>query len=105
MERIGSGALPLSAPTRAQVEQTYQRVREIYCTAHAWEAPEIHGAVEYAGSTRMRQYVRAWVNLWDLRRLYGWEGSLTIEALAPSYEEDADIEQSEAASANPFDDA
>jgi hypothetical protein len=92
MALIETGALALAAPTKAQVAETYQRVREVYGAAYGWPPPDIAGAVEYAVSTRMRQYVRAWVNLWDLRRLYDYEGSLTTETLAPAYDEDADLE-------------
>ena len=93
MDFIESGCLPLSAPTKAQVKETYERVREIYGAAYNWSPPDIAGAVEYAGSTRMRQYVRAWVNLWDLRRLYDYEGSLVSESVSTNYEEDADLEK------------
>ena len=96
MERIETGGLPLASPTRAQVGETYARVREVYRAAYDWQPPDIAGAVEYAGSTRMRQYVRAWVNLWDLRRLYDYEGSLVSEELTTSYDEDADLEKTDA---------
>lgn len=41
----------------------------------------------------MRQYVRAWVTIWDLRRLYDQEGELITEDVTISYEEDADVEK------------
>lgn len=102
MDLIQAGALPLAAPTKKQVAETYERVRQIYAAAYAWAPPEIAGAVEYAGSTRMRQYVRAWVNLWDLRRLYAYEGQLISETVAVSYEEDPDVEIGEPATEGIF---
>jgi hypothetical protein len=101
MEAIESGTAPLIAPTKKQVSATYERVREIYGTAYNWSPPNIEGAIEYAGSTRMRQYVRAWVNLWDLRRLYDYEGQLVAEEVRVSYEEDADLETA-SPDENPF---
>jgi hypothetical protein len=92
MDAIESGSLPLASPTRTQVAETYARIRAVYAAAYDWSPPDIAGAIEYAGSTRMRQYVRAWVNLWDLRRLYDYEGTLVTETLSPSYDEDSDIE-------------
>lgn len=92
MDAIESGASPLSTPTKKQVAETYEQVRAIYRAAYDWNPPDIDGAIEYAGSTRMRQYVRAWVNLWDLRRLYDYEGQLVTEEVHIPYEEDADLE-------------
>lgn len=93
MDLIEAGALPLSAPTKKQVTETYEQVRTIYAAAYQWSPPDIAGAIEYAGSTRMRQYVRAWVNLWDLRRLYNYEAHLVVDEIKLSYEEDADVER------------
>ncbi len=93
MERIESGTLPLNSPTKKQMGESYDRVREVYAAAYGWTPPDITDALEYAGSTRMRQYVRAWVTIWDLRRLYDQEGELITEDVTISYEEDADVEK------------
>lgn len=105
MALIESKTLPLNPPTRAQVDQTYERVRELYGAAYyadrndkeSAEAvsplpPPIENAREYATSTRMRQYVRTWINIWDLRRLYDYAADMVTENLAVSYDEDADLQ-------------
>ena len=43
----------------------------------------------------MRQYVRSWINAWDLRRLYDVQAELVHETFVPSYEEDADLQTTE----------
>ena len=50
--------------------------------------------IERLGATRMRQYVRAWINEWDLVRLdpaYA-PSTQTVEVLS-SYEQNEDLEQ------------
>lgn len=93
MDLIESGTLPLNSPTKKQMGESYDRVREVYAAAYSWTPPDITDAIEYAGSTRMRQYVRAWVTIWDLRRLYDQKGELITEDVTISYEEDADVEK------------
>ena len=40
----------------------------------------------------MRQYVRSWITVWDLRRLYNYEADLVAENVAISYGEDPDFQ-------------
>jgi hypothetical protein len=99
MRAIKSKTIELRSPTRAQVAETHERVRALYRDAYGWEPPESGAAREYSSSTGMRQYVRSWINVWDLRRLYNYEADLVAEKPALSYNEDADfqIERIEAA--------
>lgn len=85
-------AVDLRSPTPDQVRKTYQQVRQLYGTAYGWDAPDIGNRQEYSTSTRMRQYVRAWINTWDLRRLYDYQADTVADALNMSYEEDADVQ-------------
>jgi hypothetical protein len=92
MRAIRNKATDLRPPTRAQVHETYQKVRALYAGAYDWEAPEIEDAREYSSSTGMRQYVRSWITVWDLRRLYDYQPDLIVEEPSISYEEDVDLQ-------------
>ena len=96
MMAIKSRGLALRPPTQQQVDDIYQRVRSLYAEAYNWNPPDIASVREYAASTGMRQYVRSWINAWDLRRLYDIAAELVVETVAQSYEEDADLLVSEA---------
>ena len=72
--------------------EVYARVRELYTNAYKWEAPDISNAREYSSSARMREYIRLWINTWDLRRLYNYEADVMIEAVPTSYNEDPDLQ-------------
>ena len=85
--------LSVQVPGREQVHQTHDALQAIYAAAYDWLPPSLADTLEYAGSTRMRQYVRAWITLWDLRRLYGHVGETVTETVRLSYDEDKDIEQ------------
>jgi hypothetical protein len=92
MRAIMSKAVELRSPSREQVQETYAKVRALYSSAYDWEAPEITDAREYSSSTGMRQYVRSWINTWDLRRLYDYRAEVIVEPEAISYEEDVDLQ-------------
>ncbi len=91
MKAIRGKGINLRSPSRAQVEAVYEQVRALYSQAYDWRAPEISRR-EYAASTGMRQYVRSWINAWDLRRLYDHEADVVAEPVAMSYEEDTDMQ-------------
>jgi hypothetical protein len=92
MRAIKNRGSELRPPSRDQVHQIYQRVRSLYTGAYGWEAPEIAGVREYSSSTGMRQYVRSWINIWDLRRLYDYQADIVAERATISYEEDRDLQ-------------
>lgn len=96
MKAIKGKGTELRSPSREEVDAIYERVRALYSGAYDWPAPELESRIEYSASTGMRQYIRSWVNSWDLRRLYDVEASLVTEAVAIPYEEDRDL-QDEAA--------
>jgi BREX system ATP-binding protein BrxC/D len=92
MRTIRSKGVELRPPTREQLHETYERVRALYSDAYGWNAGDIEETREYAASTGMRQYVRSWINVWDLRRLYDYDAHLVAERPEISYEEDADMQ-------------
>jgi hypothetical protein len=58
----------LAPPDAAELDQAYQRLKQLHGEAFEWAPPDVAG-LERLGATRMRQYVRAWINEWDLVRL------------------------------------
>jgi len=67
MRHIERDLLPLTPPDEAELDRTYRALRVMHGAAYAWQAPDVAG-LERLGTTRMRQYVRAWINEWDLVR-------------------------------------
>ncbi len=68
MRIIEREQLRLQPPGQDELDRTYRQLKEIHGQAYGWQPPEVAG-IERLPSNRMRQYVRAWINEWDLRRL------------------------------------
>lgn len=68
MRAIERDMVLLAAPDRAELDRAYSDVKGLHAEAFAWDPPDVPG-LEQLGATRMRQYIRAWVNEWDLVRL------------------------------------
>ncbi len=60
--------VPLQPPGQDELDRTYAALKEIHAEAYGWSPPDVAG-LERLPSNRMRQYVRGWINEWDLRRL------------------------------------
>ena len=85
----------LTPPDEVELTQAYLRLRELHGQAFGWRPPDV-GGLERLGATRMRQYVRAWINEWDLVRLSpGYRPSTEIIDVPTDYREDADLERPE----------
>lgn len=84
----------LEPPDDRVLAETYRKLRELHSAAYGWQAPEL--TVEPGlGSQRIRQYVRAWIHEWDLRRLDpGYRPTIEIGEISPEYSEDPDLERS-----------
>jgi P-loop Domain of unknown function (DUF2791) len=68
MRHIERDLLTLVPPDQAELDRAYRTLRQLHGGAYGWEPPDVPG-LEQLGATRMRQYVRAWINEWDLVRL------------------------------------
>ena len=68
MRVIERDQVRLQPPDRDELDRTYAKLKQIHAAAFAWDPPDVEG-LERLPSNRMRQYVRAWINEWDLRRL------------------------------------
>jgi hypothetical protein len=83
----------LTPPDEAELRQAYQQLKRLHGEVFGWDPPEVTG-LERLGATRMRQYVRAWINEWDLRRLdAGYRPTTQIVDLTTDYREDSDLER------------
>jgi len=84
--------LLLSVPDPDELDRAYLALKALHGAAYDWQPPDVPG-LERLGATRMRQYVRAWINAWDLVRL---DPTYTPDAMvvevASSYEEDDALE-------------
>ena len=79
----------LEAPDRGELDRAYATLKALHGDAYEWSPPDVPG-LERLGNTRMRQYVRAWINAWDLVRLdpdYAPDTEV-LELTASSYEHD-----------------
>ena len=68
MRVIERDQVRLQPPDRDELDRTYTKLKAIHAAAFGWDPPDVEG-LERLPSNRMRQYVRAWINEWDLRRL------------------------------------
>jgi hypothetical protein len=82
----------LTPPDDVELDRAYAKLKELHATAFDWNPPDIEG-LERLGATRMRQYIRAWINEWDLVRLDSAFVPRTIAVdVASDYREDTDLE-------------
>jgi len=86
----------LAPPDSAELDRAYVRLKDLHGEAFGWDPPDVTGLERLAG-TRMRQYVRAWINEWDLVRLDpeftpDTEVAGDAVAAASDYREDSELE-------------
>jgi hypothetical protein len=92
MRMIVREPLRLRGPDRTMLERTREEVRALHARAFAWHPPDL-GAGEQLSTTRIRQYVRRWINEWDLKRLYPDYAPDTVVAELPvQYTEQLELE-------------
>ena len=82
----------LTAPDADELARAYGVLKALHGNAFDWQPPDVAG-LERLGATRMRQYVRAWINEWDLVRLDPAHAPSTqaVEVL-PGYAEEPELE-------------
>ncbi len=80
---IRRNTIHLERPDQQVLEETYRTIRRLHSEAYEWIAPEL--PVTLGEQTKsMRQYVRAWIYEWDLRRLDPeYRPSIQIGEIAP----------------------
>jgi hypothetical protein len=96
MRIIEREQVQLQPPGRNELDRTYEQLKQIHGEAYGWDPPDVAG-LERLPSNRMRQYVRAWINEWDLRRLDpSYQPEITASGLVVDLR-DEDEEPSEGA--------
>jgi hypothetical protein len=94
MRIIERDQLRLQPPGRDELDGTYAKLKQIHAEAYGWDPPDVAG-IERLPSNRMRQYVRAWISEWDLRRLDpAYTPDIAATVLTVDFSEDADLERS-----------
>ncbi|MGI8451541.1 MAG: hypothetical protein ACR2MP_31020, partial [Streptosporangiaceae bacterium] len=84
----------LTPPDEAELGQAYARLKELHGEVFGWLPPDV-GGLERLGATRMRQYVRTWINEWDLVRLDpSYRPETEMIEVSSDYREDPDLETS-----------
>jgi P-loop Domain of unknown function (DUF2791) len=92
MRHIERDLLPLVPPDQAELDRAYRTLRQLHAGAYGWEPPDVPG-LEQLGATRMRQYVRAWINEWDLVRLDpGYRPITDVVDIPGNYREVAELD-------------
>ena len=105
MRMIAREPVRLRGHDRATLERTREEVRALHAQAFSWSPPDL-GAGEQLSTTRIRQYVRRWINEWDLKRLYpDYTPETVVADLSVQYTEQAELETDEDSAANPGDTA
>ena len=93
MRLIERDRVPLSPPDLRGLDELRARLGALHGMAYDWQPPDVD-AGERATSTSMRQYVRRWINEWDLLRLYpDYRPSMVAEQVAFDYAENPDLER------------
>jgi hypothetical protein len=92
MGHIEHDMLLLEPPDDNELDRAYAALKSLHADAFDWSPPDVAG-LERLGATRMRQYVRAWINEWDLTRLDPdfRPQSVAVE-ITSDYRENSDLE-------------
>jgi hypothetical protein len=102
MRRIEHDMLLLEPPGDDDLDRAYAALKKLHADAFGWDPPDVPG-LERLGATRMRQYVRAWINEWDLVRLDpAFRAQSVVADIASDYREDSALDD---AAAGPAQDA
>jgi hypothetical protein len=93
MRVIEREALPLERPDRQGLQRTYETLKRIHSEAYEWEPSDLPISTPSVTS-RMRSYVRRWINEWDLERLYPGQEIETVETeMKDDYTESPELQQ------------
>ena len=85
----------LRSPSEDDVNDTVEKLRQMYSDAYGWNAPALDVSAGGAGFMgRMRYKVRASINAWDLLRLFPDSApDIVGDEFNPTYEENRDLER------------
>lgn len=96
IRHIERDLLLLDPPDAAELDRAYALLKDLHGAAFNWSPPDVPG-LERLSATRMRQYIRAWINAWDLMRLDpAYQPDTEVIEVTMSYDEDENLEHSPA---------
>ncbi len=81
----------LGAPDEAGLRRSLEKIGALYRDAYEWTPPSIEIGERLAGKS-MRQYVKSWITIWDIMRLYGDAPVISAETIAIDYTESNELE-------------
>ena len=85
----------LSPPDEAGLRRSLDKISGLYRDAYSWTPSNIEVGERLAGKS-MRQYVKSWITIWDMERLYGETPQIEANTIPIDYTESSDIEQAPA---------
>ena len=92
MRVIERDQIRLQPPDRNELDRTYAELKQVHAAAFGWTPPDVEG-LERLPSNRMRQYVRAWINEWDLLRLDPtYQPHTAVEPIEITYDEQPELD-------------
>jgi P-loop Domain of unknown function (DUF2791) len=80
----------LSAADEAALRRSLEKIRALYRDAYQWTPPKIEIGERLAGKS-VRQYVKSWITIWDIMRLYGERPVISTETIAIDYTEGSEL--------------
>ena len=81
----------LSAADEAGLRRSLEKIGALYRDAYDWTPPKIEIGERLVGKS-VRQYVKSWITIWDMMRLYGETPVVSTETIAIDYTEGSEIE-------------
>jgi hypothetical protein len=89
---VNPGAVAiLPSPDDAMLRQSLEHTRRLYGKAYDWQPPSIDIGDQFEKKS-MRQYIKSWITVWDLQRLYGASTDIVAGTIATDYAENTDME-------------
>lgn len=92
MNLIEKRATRLSPPDEDQLHRSLDRVRHLYAESYGWPA-NVGEIGERRKNRTMREFIKAWITVWDIDRIYGTADTIDTEPLGSDYTENKDFEQ------------
>jgi BREX system ATP-binding protein BrxC/D len=92
MQALDRDLMPLARPDTQRLTETHDKLRDLHGAAYGWQAPDEHGN-DFQRRRSMREYVREWINEWDLRRLDpSYRPEMKFERVVTDYREEAELD-------------
>ncbi len=92
MKIIQEQCLSILEPLKDIIDITHVKIQSVYQNAYQWPA-SLESSLECLGTTRMREYIKAWITEWDLKRIDpDYQAAIETAPVSIRYDEDEDLE-------------